>query len=146
MRAGGLLVSFPLALDPGRNPVVKPRFLFSGGDDTVARNPKLTFAEFWPYYLAEHRRPGTRALHLLATLSWLGLVAAAVVTRSWWWLAAIPVVAYGLAWVSHFFIERNRPATFKHPLYSLLADHKMVFCLLTGRLVRELDRLPPAHP
>lgn len=100
-----------------------------------------TFAEFWPHYLAEHSRPVTRAFHLLATLAWIVLLAAAVATRTWWLVLLIPVAAYGLAWFSHFFLERNRPATFKHPLYSLLADHKMAFYMITGRMGRELARL-----
>ncbi len=74
---------------------------------------KPTFAEFWPHYLAEHSRPATRRLHLVATLVWLGLLAAGLGTRTWWPLALIPVAAYGLAWFSHFFLERNRPATFR---------------------------------
>jgi len=102
--------------------------------------PNPTFAEFWPYYLAEHSRPATRSVHLLATLTWLALLVAALITRTWWLLVLIPVAAYGLAWFSHFFIERNRPATFKHPLYSLLADHKMAFYMLSGQLGRELSR------
>lgn len=101
----------------------------------------MTFVEFWPYYLAEHSRPATRALHFLATLAWLALLAGAAITRTWWLLALIPVAAYGLAWVSHFFIEHNRPATFKYPLFSLLADHRMAFYMLTGRMSRELERL-----
>ena len=103
--------------------------------------PVHNFADFWPYYLAEHSKPSTRAVHFLATFVWLGLLIAAVVTRYWWLLAAIPVTAYGLAWISHFFLERNRPATFKYPLYSLLADHKMFFYMLTGRMATELTRL-----
>lgn len=102
---------------------------------------KPTFSEFWPYYLAEHSRPATRALHLLATLAWLGLLLASLATRTWWLLALIPVAAYGVAWFSHFFVERNRPATFKHPLLSLLADHKMAFYVVTGKMGRELARL-----
>ena len=79
---------------------------------------------------------------------WLGLLVAALATRTWWLLALIPVGAYGLAWFSHFFIEHNRPAAFKYPLLSLAADHKMVFLMVTGRLGRELARLgiaPRAH-
>ena len=69
------------------------------------------------------------------------MLAAALLTRNWWLLLAIPVAAYGLAWVSHFFIEHNRPATFSQPIYSLLADHKMAFYMITGRLDAELARL-----
>ncbi len=99
-----------------------------------------TFDEFWPYYLAEHSRPATRWFHFLGTLVWLGLLAAALVTLTWWLLAAMPLAAYGLAWFSHFFIERNKPATFKYPLFSLLADHKMALFMVTGQLARELAR------
>ena len=107
----------------------------------MQNNPKLSFSEFWPYYLAEHSRPATRAVHLLATLAWLGLLVTGLATRTWWLLALIPVVAYGLAWFSHFFIERNRPATFQHALFSLLADHKMAFYILAGRMGQELKRI-----
>jgi hypothetical protein len=107
----------------------------------MANAEKMTFAEFWPYYLAEHSRPVTRALHLLATLAWMALLAAAIVARTWWLLLLMPVAAYGLAWFSHFFLERNRPATFKHPLYSLLADHKMALYMVSGRMGAELARL-----
>lgn len=107
----------------------------------MAAKSSMTFAEFWPYYLAEHSKPSTRALHLLATLTWITMVLAAVATRTWWLLALVPVAAYGLAWLSHFFLERNRPATFKHPLLSLLADHKMALYMVTGRMAAELARL-----
>lgn len=107
----------------------------------MERNTRMSFAEFWPYYVVEHSRPGTRALHLAATLAWLGLLLAAILTRLWWLLALVPVTAYGLAWFSHFFVEHNRPATFRYPWLSLLADHKMAFYILTGRMGRELERL-----
>lgn len=107
----------------------------------MSQKTKLSFAEFWPYYLAEHSKPSTRAWHFAGTLAWLGLLGAALLARTWWLLALIPLVAYGLAWFSHFFLERNRPATFKYPLYSLLADHKMAFYMVTGRMDAELARL-----
>lgn len=109
--------------------------------EPIAEKQPSSFSEFWPYYLAEHSRPATRAVHLLATLTWLSLLAAALLTRTWWLLALIPVAAYGLAWFSHFFIERNRPATFKYPLFSLLADHRMAYYMVTGQIGRELARL-----
>jgi len=99
-----------------------------------------TFAEFWPFYLAEHSRAATRWFHLAGTLVWLSLLAGALVSRTWWLLAVVPFAAYGLAWFSHFFVERNQPATFKYPLFSLLADHKMALFMVTGQLERELAR------
>ena len=100
-----------------------------------------TFHEFWPYYVAAHRKPMTRVIHLIATTSSWIIIAFAVATGHWWYLLFIPFVAYGLAWYSHFFIEHNRPATFGHPFYSLAADYKMAGLMLTGRMHREIERL-----
>src|SRR5262249_60034383 len=86
---------------------------------------KSGFADFWPEYVQAHSRPGTRAIHLAGTLAeWLILVFA-IAFRHWWWIAAALAVSYGLAWISHFFVEHNRPASFEHPLWSWWADQKM---------------------
>ncbi|HTS23093.1 MAG TPA: DUF962 domain-containing protein [Casimicrobiaceae bacterium] len=93
-----------------------------------------TFREFYPFYLSEHRNPVCRRLHFAGSLLALAAIAAAIVTRNAWWLAAAPLAGYGFAWAGHFFFEKNRPATFTHPLYSLLGDWVMFGQLLTGRL------------
>ena len=98
-----------------------------------------SFAEFWPFYLREHSRPRTRMLHYAGTTLVLLIALAALVTRRWWLLAALPVAGYALAWAGHFAVERNRPATFSHPLWSLRADFRMWLLWLTGRLGRELE-------
>lgn len=95
-----------------------------------------TFRDFYPYYLSEHRHPVCRALHLAGSAGVLALLAAAFATRRWWLLALIPAVGYGCAWIGHFFFEHNRPATFRHPLYSLAGDWVMFAQALTGRLRR----------
>ena len=66
------------------------------------------------------------------------LALAAVVTGTWWLLIVMPVAGYAFAWISHAAIERNRPATFTHPLWSLRADFKMWWLWLSGRLDAEL--------
>ena len=112
----------------------------------MARHNKIqNFRDFWPYYVAAHRHPVTRLFHLAATISSWVIIAAVVATGNWWLLLLVPVVAYGLAWFSHFFIEHNRPATFGHPFYSLAADYKMAALTLAGRMGREVRRLPQTH-
>lgn len=93
-----------------------------------------SFREFYPAYLAEHSERATRRLHFFGTLLVLVALGAAVVTRDARWLLAAPVFGYGLAWIGHFVFERNRPATFRHPLYSLAGDFVMFKDILLGRL------------
>ena len=99
-----------------------------------------SFAEFWPHYLAEHTCPRCRFVHYLAAASVVTLLVTAVVTGNGWWLLLVPVAAYGLAWLGHFVFERNRPATWMHPWWSLRAEWRMVFLACTGRLSRHLPR------
>jgi hypothetical protein len=99
-----------------------------------------TFEEFWPFYLREHSKPRTRALHYAGTSLVVAIAAFALVTGRWWLLLALPVAGYGFAWVAHFRVEKNRPATFTYPLWSLAADFRMWWLWLTGRIGSELER------
>ncbi len=99
-----------------------------------------TFAEFWPFYVMEHSRAGTRRLHAAGTLAGTALLAALAVKGRWPLLSLPLVVGYGAAWAGHFFVEHNRPATFKHPLWSLMGDYKMVALMLAGRMGEEVRR------
>lgn len=97
-----------------------------------------SFAEFWPYYLREHARPRTRALHYAGTTLVVLIAAGAALTGNWLLLLAIPLAGYGFAWTAHALVERNRPATFSYPAWSLAADFKMWWLWLTRRLEPEL--------
>src|SRR5688500_18881449 len=93
-----------------------------------------SFREFYPFYLEEHRNAISRRLHVIGTSAALALSVAALASARWWLLALAPIPGYALAWVGHFFFEHNRPATFRHPLYSLAGDFVMLRDVLTGRI------------
>ena len=93
-----------------------------------------SFREFYPAYLEEHRRRSTRRLHFLGTLLVIAVVVVALWSGNLLWLLAAPVFGYGCAWIGHYVFERNRPATFSHPLYSLAGDFVMFKDILLGRL------------
>ena len=93
-----------------------------------------SFGEFYLYYLSEHRRSGTRRLHFGGTLLVLLTLGCVLATQRWVFLWLLPVFGYGFAWLGHFAVERNRPATFRHPLYSLIGDFRMFADMLRGRV------------
>jgi hypothetical protein len=104
-----------------------------------------TFEEFWPYYVAEHSRPGTRALHFTGTACALASLALGVTASPWWFAAALPS-GYAFAWVGHFFVERNRPATFTYPRWSLRGDLRMFRLMLLGKMGPEIERAGRLYP
>ncbi len=93
-----------------------------------------SFATFYPFYLTEHRNPTCRRLHFAGTFLVLLTLLAIAGTQSWSLLWLLPVIGYGFAWIGHYFFEKNRPATFQYPLYSLMGDFRMFYEILTGRL------------
>ena len=99
-----------------------------------------TCSEFFPYYLREHASPATRRFHYVGTALVIVVFFWAMFTLSPLWLLAMPVAGYFFAWVSHAFVERNKPATFTYPLWSLMGDFKMFFLALTGRLGPHLEK------
>jgi hypothetical protein len=98
------------------------------------------FRSFWPHYLRAHSDPNCRRLHYLSSTGALAALALSVALADPAWIVAGIAFGYGMAWIGHFFIERNRPATFGNPVYSLLGDYRMYFLWLSGRLQPELER------
>ena len=93
-----------------------------------------SFREFYPFYLGEHSDRTSRRLHFIGSCGALVFAGAAVATGNAWWLLAALASGYAFAWVGHFFFEKNRPATFRHPLYSFVGDWTMFKDILTGRI------------
>ena len=93
-----------------------------------------TFRAFYPYYLSEHLDPTCRVLHFAGSTIVLALLAAAIATQRWGLLWLVPLAGYGFAWAGHFFYEKNRPATFKYPFYSLMGDWVMYWQLVTRQI------------
>ncbi|MFF9483084.1 Mpo1-like protein [Streptomyces sp. NPDC014733] len=95
--------------------------------------PFASYEEFWPYYVAMHAKAVTRWVHLAGTLTGLAVTAYGAVRRRPRLLLGLPVIGYGTAWPAHFLIERNNPATFGHPAWSLRGDAQMIRMMLAGR-------------
>lgn len=92
-----------------------------------------SLGEFYPYYLEEHQNTTCRILHFIGTGLIFLILGAGLITGKYFILFSIPVVGYGFAWVGHFFFEKNKPATFQYPMYSLASDFIMFFDLLKGK-------------
>lgn len=92
------------------------------------------FKEFYPFYLSQHENLVCRRLHFMGSLTVLAILAAAIVTANFLWMLALPVAGYGFAWVGHFWFEKNRPATFSYPIYSLKGDWVMFWEILIGKI------------
>jgi hypothetical protein len=107
----------------------------------MAEHEIKSFEEFWPFYVAEHGQPKTRSLHFAGTAVALACVAALAARGRWKWLPVALVPGYAAAWAGHFLVEKNRPATFKYPLWSFMADQKMFALMLTGRMEEEIKRI-----
>lgn len=93
-----------------------------------------SFREFYPFYLGEHQNITCRRLHFVGTSAALGCIVAAAVHHNPWWLLGALLCGYAFAWVGHFFFEKNRPATFKHPFYSFVGDWVMYKDILIGKI------------
>lgn len=93
-----------------------------------------SFSDFYPFYLGEHTNRTCRRLHVIGSTLVLAVFLSVLMTQHWIWLWTLPLIGYGFAWVGHFFFEKNRPATFSHPLYSFAGDWVMWWQVVTGRI------------
>ena len=111
------------------------------GQRAIDEGRLTNYAEFWDFYVAEHSQPLTRLLHFVGTS--LGIILLVWIIRSGnlLYLPFCLLVGYGFAWFSHFFIEKNKPASFKYPLWSFISDYKMMFYMLTGKMNSEVERV-----
>jgi hypothetical protein len=105
----------------------------TNGEPQVEEKRFMSFAAFYPFYLSEHSQPMCRALHYIGSTGILSIIAYALFSGNYMALWFMPLMGYGFAWVAHFFIEHNRPATFKYPLYSFIGDWVMFKDFLLGR-------------
>jgi hypothetical protein len=99
-----------------------------------------SFEDFWPYYVTEHSQPATRALHAAGTTVATTCAVALLATGRWRLLPLALIPGYAAAWAGHFLIEHNRPATFKYPLWSFIADYKMLAMMLAGKMEDEVEQ------
>ena len=100
-----------------------------------------TYREFWDFYIREHSRPATRLLHFVGTSLGLLLLVWFVASGRWYYFPLFLIVGYAFAWFAHFVVEKNRPATFRHPLWSFISDFKMMWYMLIGRMGGEVERV-----
>ena len=93
-----------------------------------------SFQEFYPFYLSQHTNKICRLLHVIGTTVVLSLTLTSILYLNPALLILVPIAGYGFAWVGHFFFEKNKPATFKYPWWSLKSDFKMYFDILSNKL------------
>lgn len=103
-----------------------------------------SYREFWDFYVLEHSEPLTRYFHFVGTSLSLVLLVWIIRSGNWIYLPLCLVIGYGFAWFSHFYIEKNKPATFKYPFWSFVSDYKMMFYMLTGKMNAEVERVRQA--
>ncbi|MCM2254482.1 MAG: DUF962 domain-containing protein [Vicinamibacteria bacterium] len=107
--------------------------------------PPTSYREFWPFYVSQHLHPVNRMLHAVGTTCVIAIVAGAALTTPGW-MGVAPVAGYGFAWLGHLVFERNRPATFRHPLWSLIGDFHMYALMLLGQMKPELEYARRLYP
>lgn len=105
--------------------------------------PIKTYKEFYPFYLSEHENPVNRLLHFIGTFLVFICLFMSIYTGKYFYIILIPVVGYGFAWIGHFVFEKNKPATFQYPFWSLISDFKMFFQIIGGKV--SINPSKPKH-
>ena len=118
---------------------INSRLVFMGNHPSDIDKKHTSLSSFYLYYLYEHRHPANRILHYIGTSGIIALLILSILWQYWILLAFIPLVGYGFAWIGHGLIERNKPATFSYPFYSLASDFIMYFHWITRRLSGQLE-------
>jgi len=99
-----------------------------------------SFKAFYPFYLKQHSNKTCRLLHVIGTTFVFALAITAIyhnIPKLW---IFVPIAGYGFAWIGHFFFEKNKPATFQYPLWSLKSDFKMYFEILSGKITLDSEK------
>lgn len=100
-----------------------------------------TYWEFWDFYVSEHSNPLNRLLHFVGTTLGMVLLVWFLLSGKYWYIPLCFVCGYGFAWIGHFLVEKNKPATFQYPLWSFISDYVMLYYMLTGKMNKEVDRV-----
>ena len=106
----------------------------------MTKNP-TNYIDFWDFYVSEHSQPLTRALHFIGTSLGIASLIFFMARGQWYFFPAFFVIGYAFAWFAHFVVEKNRPASFRFPLWSFISDFKMMWYMVTGRMGREVERV-----
>ena len=122
------------------------KFINRNFSSMETKNTFNSISEFYPFYLSEHRKLSTRTMHFIGTALVISCLLYAIIMQKWLLLLLISVVGYGFAWISHAFLERNKPATFTYPLYSLGSDFIMFWDILTGRIAKHMEEAIKRYP
>jgi hypothetical protein len=99
------------------------------------------YAEFWDFYVQEHSQPLNRTLHFIGTSLAVLLLTFFIWRGVWFYFLVCLIVGYGFSWVGHFFIEKNKPASFQYPFWSFISDYKMLFFMVLGKMKGEVERV-----
>jgi hypothetical protein len=100
-----------------------------------------SYAEFWDFYVQEHSQPLNRMLHFIGTATAILLLAFFIWRGVWFYFPLCLIIGYGFSWVGHFFVEKNKPASFQYPFWSFISDYKMMWFMLSGKMKNELERV-----